>query len=114
MGAEGKNGRRVYGVHLNEYGEIFAIDGGALQPTGRFRDAQDERLVTRSRTVWFAGGCDLLKTEDNVRALLAYRNTALLARRQSSSTPDLPPAAVKFARRLEMIEKQLRNWGIDF
>jgi hypothetical protein len=109
MGAAGEDGGRVYGVHLNEYGEVFAIDAAALEPTGRFRDVEKQRIVTRSRTAWFAGGCNLLKTDDNVRALLTYRETALRA-----SAKDPPPGAAKFAERIEMIEKQLREWSINF
>jgi hypothetical protein len=109
VSAPDEHGRRIYGVHLNEYGQPFAIDAEGLQATGLFRDVEHHRIVTRNRTAWFAGSCNLLKTDDNLRALLAYRETALRA-----NAKDPPPGAAKFARRIEMIERQLREWGINF
>jgi hypothetical protein len=42
-----EDGRRDFGVHVNEFGETFAIPERALESTGRMGSAAD--IVSRSR-----------------------------------------------------------------
>lgn len=47
MGDPDEYERRVYGVHVNEYGEIFGIPEKYLESTGRLDKRSD--MISRSR-----------------------------------------------------------------
>lgn len=110
-----EEGRRGYAVHIDEYGETFSFAEEQLVATGRFGSDQDY-FVTRSRTIWFRGTSGrsiLLKTDDNVRALLAYRDKARRTGPESLDVKPSPERTAEDARRLQKVDQQLREWGLD-